>query len=103
MTVWERDGGRCRNCGRTLTGQRGVDWSIHHRLPRGMGGTRTASKDDPRYLLLLCGSGNTGCHGWMESHRTEAYALGFLLRHTLPPTDPETVPVLPVSRVGASA
>ena len=88
--------GRCAACRRTLTGQRGFDWSIHHRLPRGMGGTKTASATDPAYLLALCGSGVSGCHGWIESHRSDAYDKGYLLRHTVPPTDPASVPVIPL-------
>jgi hypothetical protein len=49
--------------------------NIHHRLPRGAGGTNSKAN-----LLHLCGSGTTGCHGWVESHRKEAYELGLLLR-----------------------
>lgn len=29
--------------------------------------------------LLLCGTGTTGCHGWVESNRSEARAQGFLV------------------------
>lgn len=90
-----RDRWRCRVGGEPVHGLRGFAWSIHHRLGRGMGGTKTASATDPRFLLLVCGNGVQGCHGWLESHRTEAYAHGYSLRHTTPPTDPDTVPVIP--------
>ena len=29
--------------------------------------------------LILCGSGVTGCHGWVESHRAQARMDGFLI------------------------
>lgn len=53
-----------------------------------MGGSRvepTASA-----IAVLCGSGNTGCHGWVESHREEARKAGWLLREV---DDPQEVPV----------
>lgn len=58
-----------------------------HRLPQGQGGPWT-----PSNLLHLCGMGNScgGCHGYSESHRTESYAKGWLLRTG---TDPLTTPV----------
>jgi hypothetical protein len=77
--VWDRDQGRCVRCGTHLTGPRGVAWSVHHRRPRGMGGSREKWVNLPGNLLLLCGSGVTGCHGWVESHRETARASGFLV------------------------
>lgn len=44
-----------------------------------MGGTRSAWINEPPNLLLLCGSGTTGCHGWVESHRDDARRDGFLV------------------------
>lgn len=73
--TWERDRGRCLRCCRSLTGAR----SLHHRFSRSMGGSRDPRLNDPRNLVWLCGSGITGCHGWVESHRTEATELGWLL------------------------
>lgn len=71
-----RAGNACEIC--SIRGQ-----NIHHRKPRGMGGTRVDS--GPENLLLLCGSGTTGCHGWIESHREEAHEQGWLLhRHEMP-------------------
>lgn len=78
--VLERDGGRCTRCGiYVLHGERGRDWSIHHRRPRGSGGTRIAWVNLPANCIVLCGSGTTGCHGWVESHRAAALELGYLV------------------------
>lgn len=67
-----RDRDRCRRCGAPT-------WQIHHRKPRGMGGTRDPLINDPSNLVLLCGSGTTGCHGWVEMHRTAAREQGWLV------------------------
>lgn len=67
-----RDKDRCRRCGKST-------WQIHHRKPRGMGGTRDPLVNSPANLVLLCGSGTTGCHGWVEQHRTEARQQGWLV------------------------
>lgn len=78
----ERSLGLCELCGHPAT-------NIHHRLPRGMGGTRRAIHT-VEWLLHLCGWGNsTGCHGAVESSRHVAYTNGWLLRqHQTPPTSP---------------
>lgn len=55
-------------------------WSMHHRRPRGMGGSKNPALNQASNILLLCGSGTTGCHGWVESNREEAYDLGLLVR-----------------------
>lgn len=73
--VKARSGGRCERCG-TADSYR---WSFHHRIPRGMGGSRDPRLNEPSNIVLLCGSGTEGCHGWIESHRTEAYSDGLLL------------------------
>lgn len=85
--VIARAGARCEICGHDLTDD--VDFSIHHRQPRGMGGN-PAETNTPDRLLLLCGSGTSGCHGMVESQRALAYANGWLVRR---PTDPADVPV----------
>lgn len=73
--------GLCERCGRHVaTGVRGRDWSAHHRVPAGMGGSRVAWVYLVSNCLVLCGTGTTGCHGWVESNRDEAYALGLLVR-----------------------
>jgi hypothetical protein len=63
----------CVRCGR-----RAASW--HHRLARGRGGP-----DDAYNCIPLCGSGTTGCHGWVEHNRAaarEAFLLiaGYFLR-----------------------
>lgn len=76
-TVLRRDGYRCLRCFESVMFTTG---SIHHRKPRGMGGSRDPRINDLRNLVTLCGSGTTGCHGHIEANRAEAYADGWLLR-----------------------
>lgn len=78
--VIERDHGRCLRCGGPME-------SIHHRKPRGMGGTRDASINSPVNLVSLCGHGTAGCHGWIESHRDAAYRDGWLVRRNEDPAE----------------
>lgn len=68
--VHERSDGWCEA---RLPGCLGRATNCHHVLPRSAGGT-----DTPDNLLDLCGSGTTGCHGWIEHNRTDAMALGYL-------------------------
>lgn len=70
-----RDRNTCRRCGREIDI---LDYSVHHRQSRGMGGRKSADTKDN--LITLCGSGTSGCHGYVESHREESYANGFLVR-----------------------
>lgn len=72
--VLARAGGACELCGR------GDANNVHHRRPRGMGGTRLEWVNEPPNLLFVCGSGTTGCHGFLESNRLQAYEMGWLLR-----------------------
>lgn len=94
--VWSRAGGRCELCGGSLAGM--VGFSVHHRLPRRMGGSSRPELNTPANLILLCGSGTTGCHGRIESHREQAYAEGLLLHDG---ADPAAVPVLLHTTAGA--
>ena len=74
FAVYRRAGYRCERClEQTPT------INIHHRLPRQMGGTLSDSIHLPANLIVLCGSGTSGCHGWVESNRDQARKLGFLL------------------------
>lgn len=84
--------GCCELCGRRLHDGWGWlgDHSFHHRQPRGVGGTRAAAINSPANLLLLCGTGTTGCHGLVEAQRAIAYDRGWLVRH---PFDPAGAPV----------
>lgn len=94
--VAERAGYRCELCTKAL--HDGNDWtevhSFHHRQPRGMGGTTDPDTNSAYQLLLVCGTGTTGCHGHIETNREKAYRYGWLVKR---PTDPADVPVrLPV-------
>lgn len=80
-----RSNGRCERCGKDLLGG-GVPVSRHHRQRSRDGGDRLAN------LMLLCGTGTTGCHGWITEHPAEAAApaYGWIVRTEL---DPAAVPV----------
>lgn len=83
--IRERDDWRCARC---------AGWgllSTQHRVARGMGGTRAASINNPANLLTLCGSGTTGCHGWVEANPAWSQAHGWSVRRGDGP--PESVPV----------
>lgn len=71
--VFQRDGFRCLRCGTTSPGVGG--WSIHHRQGRG-----GANPDRASNLVLLCGSGTTGCHGEVHAHPAESYDTGWMVR-----------------------
>lgn len=75
--VLARDAFSCVSCGRHVGGS--TDYSIHHRIPRGMGGSSDERLNRPSNLVTLCGTGTTGCHGWAESQRDLARAWGYLL------------------------
>ena len=75
-TVAERDGACCARCAQPVTGQRGVDFHVHHRRPRRAGGDGRPDVNLPSNLVLL----HPSCHTHVEAHRAVAYDLGFLLR-----------------------
>lgn len=84
--VRERDDWRCARC---------AGWgplSTQHRVARGMGGTRWPGIHLPANLLTLCGSGTTGCHGWVESHPEWATTHGW----SVSSHDRDDVHLLPV-------
>jgi len=56
--------------------------NAHHRKNRSQGG-----KDELSNLLLLCGSGTTGCHGYVTEHPAESYEKGWSVRSTATPRD----------------
>lgn len=70
----------CERCGECLGEE------IHHRRPRGSGGTKRESTNLPSNGLYLC----RDCHSFCELKRDEARKCGWLLRQT---QDPATVPV----------
>lgn len=67
--IAERDGGRCARCGTVILGG---PHSIHH-LTHG-----NRSDNRPQTLLTLCGSGTTGCHGWVTENRHLARLAGWV-------------------------
>jgi hypothetical protein len=89
-TVVERDQGRCAKCGEEIWGVRGEDFSLHHRRPAGSGGDARPESHGPSNLLLLHGSGTTGCHGEVETDREKAREVGLLVSRF---QDPRVEPV----------
>jgi 5-methylcytosine-specific restriction enzyme A len=89
----DRACGCCEICGRLLYTFDGIGWlaphSIHHRQPRGMGGTSRPEINSPANLLLLCGDATTpgGCHEHVESNRARAYENGWLVRASADPAE----------------
>lgn len=79
-----RDRGQCAWCGDRVFGERGVDWAIHHRRPRRMGGDPRPDVNLPSNLVLLH-EGASGCHMNVEQHRAIGYDRGFILAYTSRP------------------
>lgn len=68
----------CVICGETYQLQ------IHHRRPRGSGGTSRPESNQPANLLLVC----LEHHAWIESNRDTARQSGYLVPQHI---DPENV------------
>lgn len=47
-------------------------------------------RHSPANIVELCGSGTTGCHGWVHQHVEEAERLGLIVPFG---ADPRDVPV----------
>jgi hypothetical protein len=60
---------------------------IHHRRPRGAGGSKRADTNTASNGIAICAA----CHRMVESNRTEAFTNGWLVRQG---HDPAAVPVL---------
>lgn len=58
----------CEKCGST------GPLSMHHRRKRSQGGGW-----EPSNIVILCGNGTMGCHGWVETNPTAANAEGWSL------------------------
>lgn len=58
--------------------------NFQHRKNRSQGGAWVPSNG-----LDVCGSGTTGCHGWIHANPAEAYARGWSVKST---DDPAVVP-----------
>lgn len=82
-----RDDGQCFKCGVLVFADRWPGYSSHHRRLRSGQGSDTFEN-----RITLCGSGTTGCHGWVHHHRAEADANGWIVSRYGP--DPADVPVL---------
>jgi 5-methylcytosine-specific restriction protein A len=79
--VMERSSRWCERCGLEMGRE------LHHRRPRGMGGTKRPETNQPSAALWLC----PGCHRDIESQRAEAFINGWLVRQ---PRNPLHVPVM---------
>lgn len=85
--VYVRAGYACEICDAMVGDRRGVDHHIHHRRPRGVGGSKRPDTNSPANLLLLC----PDCHRTVESRRGEALGVGWLVPQ---PGDPAATAVL---------
>lgn len=85
--VLKRDGYRCVACGREVDGV-WSGFSLHHRHLRSH---PYAGLHGPANLIVLCGSGTTGCHGEAHANPLLARRMGWIV----PMWDehPELVPV----------
>lgn len=92
-TILMRDGYTCQRCG-TAPGDAWPGINLQHRSARQMGGTNRPHICLPSNGVTLCGSGVTGCHGWVEDHPEKAEELGFVVASW---ADPATVPVLTIN------
>lgn len=80
--VKQRDNESCVRCGR-------MGGNIHHRRMRSQ--SPKWAVHNIENLILLCGSGTTGCHGWVHGHPAESYENGWMVRSY---RDPENVPLI---------
>jgi 5-methylcytosine-specific restriction protein A len=73
--VHARSGDWCERCGSARAVQ------IHHRRPRGMGGSTATDTNTASNALALC----VGCHQSIESNRAEAISMGWLVPQSYSP------------------
>lgn len=81
LLVHERAKGKCELCGLPAS-----NFQLHHRRPRGMGGTKRDESGAAANALLV----HPKCHTWIESNRSEAAKHGYLVSQW---ADPRDVPV----------
>lgn len=84
--VFDRDRW-CLRCGKAPVKREG-GYSIHHLTFRSHGVDNSVEAQ-----ILLCGSGTTGCHGWVHAHPAKARAAGWI-RSGNASTDPGEQPVM---------
>lgn len=80
--IKHRANGSCEVCGMTLR----IYAQIHHRKPRGMGGTKRADSGSAANGLYI----HQKCHETIERNRTTGYRKGWLVHQG---DDPVQVPV----------
>ena len=76
--VAERAGWRCEICGKGVTSPQ-----IHHRRPRGMGGTKRKNSASPANALFL----DMECHTDVEKNRYVAIVNGWVLSQSDDPSE----------------
>ena len=76
LLVLERDEYRCAVCGQSVLE---IPMSVHHRRNRGSGGSSDPLINAPSNLLTTCGTGTTGCHGWITESPAEALEHGYVV------------------------
>ena len=93
--VLKRDDGKCVRCGAIVadpdTGVPFLQYSLQHRRPRGMGGSKDPVTNSLENLIVLCGSAVTGCHGAVEVNRESGRRFGYAVPQW---RDPAVMPVL---------
>ena len=82
----------CEVCGDPISGERGWDWSLHHR--RGRDGK--PDSHTPQNLLVVHGRDNAaGCHGRIHRNREgESRFNGWLISRNSIESDPLVIPAL---------
>ncbi len=80
LAVLDRDEDCCQRCGRSVLS---IRYSLHHRRPRKLGGSRHLHT--MANLVTLCGTGTTGCHGEVEADRPTSRAFGWLVPNGVTP------------------
>ena len=81
QAVIDRDQRRCVRCSAPMV-------HIHHRRPRGMGGSKHDPLiNSPANLVCLC----IECHEWIERHRAASYDTGWLVHRR---DDPASIPLI---------
>lgn len=72
--LYERSGNVCEICGCARA------TNAQHRVNKSQGGSWALSN-----LIHVCGSGSTGCHGYIHSHPERSYANGWSVRQSMNP------------------
>jgi 5-methylcytosine-specific restriction endonuclease McrA len=82
LNIMLRDDHRCSLCGKLID----LHYELHHRRPRGSGGSKDPKTNLPSNGVLL----DPSCHRWVESNRELARERGFLVRQG---NDPAMQPI----------